>query len=89
MKRIRLVVRGKVQGVFYRKNTLEIARNLALNGFVKNQADGSVLIEAEGREVDLRRLLDWCKEGPAQARVESVEVDEMEPVGFNGFEIRL
>ncbi len=66
-------VTGKVQGVFFRKYTQQKARELGLNGFVRNVEDGSVYIEAEGEPAKLVELLEWCKEGSPQAEVEAVD----------------
>lgn len=88
MMRYKINVKGKVQGVFYRASTQAKAKELGLNGWVKNQEDGSVLIEAEGEEQKLDKLLEWCRQGPGAAIVNDVEFEEMEPQGVNGFETR-
>ena len=89
MQRIKIIVYGKVQGVFYRKNTKEIAQELKLNGYVKNLPDGSVLVEAEGDVESLEKLRDWCAKGPTAARVDDIEVSWLEPVGYSGFQVKL
>lgn len=71
--RVSVAVKGIVQGVFYRASTLEKARSLNLRGYVKNQHDGSVKIDAEGEKEQLIELLRWCHQGPPGASVESVE----------------
>lgn len=88
MVRYRIRVKGKVQGVFYRSTAQAKAKELGLSGWVKNEEDGSVLIEAEGEEQKLLKLVDWCKEGPGAAVVNDVEYNEIEPKGVNGFEIK-
>lgn len=88
MVRYRIRVKGKVQGVFYRSTAQAKAKELGLSGWVKNEEDGSVLIEAEGEEQKLLKLVDWCKEGPGAAVVNDVEYNEIEPKGANGFEIK-
>lgn len=80
-------VTGKVQGVFYRQNTLEVAHSLGLKGYVQNCRDGSVLIEAEGREEVLEELVNWCKKGPDRAEVISVDVNLDEVKSYEDFEI--
>ncbi len=65
-------VRGKVQGVFFRASTRDVALGLNLRGFVRNEPDGSVYIEAEGPESALQQLLAWCRQGPPRARVTAV-----------------
>ena len=57
-------VTGVVQGVYYRYYTKEVADELGLTGTVKNMPDGSVSIVCEGREEDVRRLIEWCRHGP-------------------------
>ena len=74
MQRYRIVVRGLVQGVFYRASTRERAAALGLAGWVVNRADGSVLIEAQGPAEALDALVAWCRQGPTDARVDDVEV---------------
>lgn len=71
--RVLVVVKGKVQGVFYRSSTLAQARALHICGYVKNLNDGSVEIDAEGEKERLIKLLQWCDLGPPGASVESVE----------------
>ena len=87
MKRIIIRVFGLVQGVFFRYTTRKVARKLNLMGYVKNMADGSVYIEAEGPEEKLLELLDFSKKGPRHARVEKVEHEFKEPENkFNNFD---
>ena len=88
MKHYNITVRGRVQGVFYRASTKEKAVEWGLNGFVRNQSDGSVYIEAEGDEERLKQLVNWCNHGPANAVVRDVSVEESEMVGFKKFETR-
>lgn len=88
MMRYQIKVKGKVQGVFYRSSTQAKARELGLSGWVKNEEDGSVLIEAEGEEQKLQKLVEWCQQGPGAAVVNDVEVREVEPQGVNGFEVK-
>lgn len=88
MKRLRIRVTGKVQGVFYRASTQAKAKELGLNGWVKNDQDGSVLIEAEGEDQKLDKLVNWCQQGPGAAQVNNVDTTEIQPEGINNFEIR-
>lgn len=88
MVRYRIKVKGKVQGVFYRSTAQAKAKELGLSGWVKNEEDGSVLIEAEGEEHKLLKLVDWCKEGPGAAVVNDVDYHKIEPEGVNGFGIK-
>ncbi|MBF0279329.1 MAG: acylphosphatase [SAR324 cluster bacterium] len=88
MKHFDIKVYGRVQGVSFRYYTNEKARHLGIKGFVKNQADGSVYIEAEGNEQQMGHFLDWCHEGPASAHVKNVEVRESELQNYRNFELR-
>lgn len=88
-KRVAMRVYGKVQGVFFRASTQEKARELSLSGFVRNEPDGSVYLEAEGEPATLKQLEQWVHQGPSRAQVEKVEVEEKEGLGkFDGFEQR-
>ncbi|MEZ4286665.1 MAG: acylphosphatase [Polyangiales bacterium] len=72
-KRIQLIVRGRVQGVYYRATAQREARSHGLCGWVKNRPDGSVEIVAEGEEDDVKDFLNWAHEGPSTARVDKIE----------------
>ncbi len=82
-----IIVSGKVQGVFYRAATREKAEELGVNGFVRNEPDGSVYVEAEGAEEILYKFVKWCNVGPPRAQVQKVEVVPGEVRGFIGFDI--
>lgn len=75
----KIVVKGKVQGVFFRHSTREKARSVGLAGWVKNLGDGSVEILAVGQRASVEKLVDWCHLGPPNARVEKVDVEWLEP----------
>ena len=85
---VHIIARGKVQGVCYRACTQETAENLGLTGWVRNCADGSVEIHAEGRKRDLEKLAAWCQEGPPLAGVTAVDVTWVPAEGLSSFEIR-
>ena len=87
MKRIHIIVKGNVQGVFFRANTKDIAIKLGLKGYVKNLPDGSVEIVAEGEKVN--ELIEFCKKGTEYAKVEDVVVKVGKHKNeFENFEIR-
>ena len=89
MPRIHAYVRGQVQGVFFRASLVEQARSLGLTGWVRNRADGSVEVVAEGPAEGLAALADYCRQGPPGAIVRAVEVtDEPENGEFAGFSVR-
>jgi acylphosphatase len=87
MKHIDIVVKGQVQGVFYRASTKAVADQLGVKGIIRNEPDGSVFIEAEADQVAMDMFLDWCKEGPEHANVISVETHEGELKNYRNFEV--
>jgi acylphosphatase len=74
-----------VQGVFFRASAKEMADELGVKGFVRNEPDGSVVIEAEGIDEALHEFTLWCRVGPKHARVRQVEIEKGEWVGFDDF----
>jgi len=72
-KRIQLVVRGRVQGVYFRASAQREARQLGLTGWVKNRGDGAVELVAEGEEDQVKDFLSWSQHGPSTARVDKIE----------------
>ncbi len=84
---ISILVKGKVQGVFFRQSTREKATELGLTGEVKNRDDGSVFIIATGLPDQLNALAYWCEQGPARAKVSSVHVENLPFREFNSFNI--
>lgn len=87
MKHYSIHITGKVQGVFFRASTKEKADELGVRGTARNNHDGSVTIEAEGSPEILEPFLEWCKQGPSRARVDTFEIKELETVNFRGFSI--
>jgi acylphosphatase len=77
--RVRLRIRGRVQGVFYRKTAEDQANALGLSGWVRNMSDGSVEAFAVGPKEKLLTYIAWCKQGPPHASVDSVEELWKEP----------
>jgi acylphosphatase len=69
-----LLISGRVQGVFYRHSTKQIAESLGLSGWVRNLNNGMVEVEAVGPKIGVEHLIDWCRTGPSGAQVESLEV---------------
>jgi acylphosphatase len=89
LKRIHIIVSGRVQGVLFRSRTQEVAEKLGLVGLVRNTIDGGVEIVAEGEKEKLDELIAWCNKGPLFARVENIKVDWQTPMGeFSSFEIK-
>lgn len=89
LARLRLLVHGRVQGVFFRHSTAEQARGLGLAGWVRNLANGGVEIVAEGPRRELKILAAWAHQGPRLARVEGVEEEwSQHRAEYGGFAIR-
>ena len=86
--RRRVVVHGRVQGVFYRDSARREASRLGVSGWIRNCPDGTVEGVFEGSSEAVARLVDWCGSGPRGAAVERVEVLDEEPEGLSGFQIR-
>jgi len=87
--RARLKISGRVQGVYYRASAVQQAQFLGLTGWVMNCADGSVEAVAEGPRSKIEELIAWCRQGPAGARVASVEVQwEAAQNAFHGFSVK-
>lgn len=83
------IVRGKVQGVFFRRTTRKKAQELDLTGWVRNIPDGAVEISAQGGAQQLEAFESFLHEGPPRAEVEAVEADDaVETGGWSDFAIR-
>ena len=83
-----ITVKGRVQGVFFRRNAQQKADELNITGWVRNMDDDTVEIVAQGEENELQQFIEWCKEGPSKAIVENVEIKEKETDSrFRGFSI--
>jgi acylphosphatase len=87
IKHLDIIVKGKVQGVFYRAATKAVADQLGVKGNIKNEPNGNVMITAEGDKMALEMFLDWCNEGPQDANVTSVESIEGELKNYRNFEV--
>lgn len=84
----RVVVSGRVQGVFFRDSCRERARAAAVTGWVRNTAEGTVEAWFEGRPSAVDEMVAWCRQGPRRAAVDDVEVHEETPTGHDGFRVR-
>lgn len=87
MKTISILVKGKVQGVWFRKHTQETALRLGITGTVENRPDSSVLIHATGTAEQLDELISWCRSGPPRAEVSAVKTKEIPLATFPDFRI--
>jgi len=86
---VHLIISGRVQGVFFRANTKEVADRLGLKGYVRNTEDGNVEVVAVGDESKIKDFIEWCKKGPRHAEVEDIKIGYPEvKEEFKEFEIR-
>lgn len=87
-KHYNINVSGRVQGVGFRYSAMSAANENGISGFVRNEPDGSVYMEAEGNQDDLDRFLQWCYRGPGFGRVDRVVFNEAPVRNFEGFDIK-
>lgn len=88
MKTLRARISGRVQGVWYRGWTVETARRLGLEGWVRNRADGSVEALFHGPDSAVETMIDLCRQGPPAARVDRVDCETAPPPEGGGFHQR-
>jgi acylphosphatase len=88
MRNLKIFVRGKVQGVWFRVNAKRMADKLNLSGFVRNEQDASVYIEVSGEDIKIAEFILWLQDGPELAVVESVTIMKNEIVFESDFNIR-
>lgn len=86
--RRRLLISGRVQGVYFRDSTCVQAIAQNVNGWVRNLPDGRVEAVLEGENAAIERIIDWCHSGPPNSRVVGVEIIEEPVSGESGFMIR-
>jgi acylphosphatase len=86
--RKRVVAHGRVQGVFFRDSTRQRAESAGIAGWVANRPDGTVEAVFEGDGDAVERLVEWMRDGPRGASVSRTEVNEEEPEGLRGFDVR-
>ena len=79
---------GRVQGVFYRQWTVNLARALGVSGWVRNASDGSVEAHLVGDDIAVAQMIEEMRRGPTQARVEDLKVEDVEPEDLAGFQVR-
>lgn len=85
--RCRVIVSGRVQGVYYRGTCRAVARELGVRGWVRNRGDGTVEVVAEGSRDAVGELIAWCREGPADADVWGLEITDEAPSGERDFRV--
>jgi acylphosphatase len=86
---VHVIIKGRVQGVWFRASTKQKAEQLGITGWVRNTTDGHVEAIFEGEENIVKEMLEWCNHGPPLAEIKEVEVKNQSPSnGFNGFTIK-
>jgi acylphosphatase len=85
--RRRVIVHGRVQGVFFRDTARRLAEGRGVAGSIANRDDGTVEAVFEGPAADVEALVDFCRDGPEGAAVERIEMFEEEPAGLEGFRV--
>lgn len=88
MPTVHLLIKGKVQGVFYRQTAKEVAIANGITGWVRNTEEGDVEITASGSENALKAYINWCHDGPARAKVTAVKITPVADQLFDVFEVR-
>jgi acylphosphatase len=86
-RRVRLRIKGNVQGVGFRIAAAELARSHGLTGYIFNEPDGSVTVEAEGEDPEISEFILWCRHGPRGAEVREIVEDDLPVQGDRSFEI--
>ncbi|MEJ7716682.1 MAG: acylphosphatase [Thermoleophilaceae bacterium] len=86
--RRKVVVKGEVQGVFFRESTEQEAQDQGVSGWVANRDDGAVEAVFEGESEAVENMVEWCRSGPSSASVDRVDSSDEEPEGLSGFEQR-
>jgi acylphosphatase len=89
MRRARVRVHGRVQGVFFRAEARARAESLGVDGWIRNEPDGSVTALFEGDPERVASMIDWCRRGPGGAHVDEVEVVEEPEAGPEGPGLRI
>jgi acylphosphatase len=87
MRTVKITVKGRVQGVFFRAGVEKTAKSLELEGYVKNTGNGDVEIVAQGNENKIKELIDYCKKGPKWASVKEIKVEDIPKIDDFGFRI--
>ena len=87
MPTIRILIKGKVQGVFYRASAREMAEQFGLTGWVRNTELGDVEAKASGTQDQLQQFIEWCRSGPPKAVVTNLTINEIEYEPFDTFRI--
>jgi len=84
----KIIVKGKVQGVFYRQSARRMAKEAGITGTIENMDDGTVMIIATGEEIQVNPFIEWCKQGPPAAEVKKLEVTALPLQEYQNFSVR-
>jgi acylphosphatase len=87
MRKVHIIIKGRVQGVFFRATAREVANELGIDGWVKNTIEGHVEILAAGEEEKLEKFIQWCRRGPSKAKVEEIKIEETDLSAAKGFTV--
>ncbi|MGM5484999.1 MAG: acylphosphatase [Nanobdellota archaeon] len=88
MRRYHVWIYGRVQGVNFRFSTMKEARKLGINGWVRNNEDGSVETVIEGQEENIDNMLNFLKKGPSLAKVDDIKTEKEKVQGLSGFTLQ-
>lgn len=84
----RILIQGRVHGVFFRATARDVAEELGVNGWIRNTEEGDVEAVVSGDKQQLERFIAWCRQGPPRAVVSKVEIEERDDQQFSGFEVK-
>jgi acylphosphatase len=87
MPTVHLLIKGKVQGVFYRATAKKVAESAGLTGWIKNTKNGNVEAMVTGAAEKLEQFIEWCRQGPHGAVVQDVQENKQEETSFKDFSI--
>lgn len=88
IKHLNIKISGKVQGVGFRYSCQQEAKKQNIKGYVRNMPDGSVYIEAEGKEPNITNFFHWCQKGPSISKITGIEVSESQISEFKDFIVK-
>lgn len=87
MPTVQLLIKGKVQGVFYRASAKEVAKEIGITGWISNSENGDVEAIVSGTQTQLDAFITWCQHGPKRAEVSEVVISKVEDQNFKNFSI--
>ena len=85
---VRLEIKGKVQGVFFRATASRIAEKNNLKGWIKNKSNGDVEAMVTGKKEAVETFIKWCKDGPKRAVIDEVNITPLDEIIFSEFQIK-